>query len=191
MVTFVAAALASGCASYGTSPHTAQTVPSADATAPATLDQYHLAGDDKIHLTVFGADQISGDYIIDTAGNVDIPLAGTIPASGMTTIELSARVAARLREEHMVTNPQVSVALLSTRPFYILGEVDKPGSYPYHQGLNIVSAVATAGGFKYRADQDHVFIRRDGKGDEIQVPFASAAPIYPGDIVRIPDRNFF
>lgn len=190
LVALAMAAFASGCASEVAS-HTAQTLPPGAAAAQDATVDFKLASDDKIHVTVFGADQISGDYVVNPAGNVDIPLAGTIPAVGATLNQLTQLIATRLRDEHMVTNPQVSISLVSTRPFYILGEVDKPGAYPYHQGLNIVSAVATAGGFKYRADQDHVFIRRDGKGDEIELPFASAAPIYPGDIIRVPDRNFF
>jgi protein involved in polysaccharide export with SLBB domain len=190
LIALVMATFVSGCASE-VAPHTAQALPPGAAAAQDATVDFQLASDDKIHVTVFGADQISGDYTVDPSGNVNIPLAGTISAAGATLDQLTDRIAGRLRDEHMVTNPQISISVISTRPFYILGEVDKPGAYPFHQGLNIVSAVATAGGFKYRADQDHVFIRRGGKGDEVQVPFASAAPIYPGDIIRIPDRNFF
>jgi polysaccharide export outer membrane protein len=152
--------------------------------------EFRLGSGDKVHVTVFGADQISGDYTVDPSGNLSVPLAGTIPAIGVTPPDLGTRIATKLRDQRMVTNPEVSVEVVSTRPFYILGEVEKPGEYPFRSGLNIVSAVATAGGFKYRADQDFVFVRRGGQGTEIRVPFASAAPIFPGDIIRIPGRFF-
>ena len=89
-----------------------------------------------------------------------------------------------------VADPQVSVTLVSARPFYILGEVQKPGEYPYQGGLDIVSAIATAGGFTYRAEQTFVFVRRAGARDEIQVPLSSALPVGPGDVVRVPGRSF-
>lgn len=161
------------------------------AAASGAPQQFQLGPGDRVHITVFGADQVSGDYQIDFAGNVAVPLAGTIPAAGVTSIELADRVATRLRDQHLIDNPRVSVEVISTRPIYVLGEVEKPGEYSYQAGLNVVSAVAVAGGFKYRADQDFVFVRRGGKGEEVKVPFSSAAPVYPGDIIRIPDRNFF
>jgi protein involved in polysaccharide export with SLBB domain len=87
-------------------------------------------------------------------------------------------------------DPQVSVDLVAASPFYVLGEVEKSGEYPYHPGLNVISAIATAGGFRYRADQDKVFVRRRGQASEIALPTLSAAPVYPGDIVRVPGRFF-
>lgn len=161
------------------------------AAAAAQPQELRLGPGDHVRVTVFGADQISGEYAVDLAGNLAVPLAGTVPAQGLTSIELAKAIGTRLRDAHIVNNPQVSIEVVSTRPIYILGEVEKPGEYPFHAGLNVVSAVAVAGGFKYRADQDYVYVRRGGQGEEIKVPFASAAPVYPGDIVRVPDRNFF
>jgi protein involved in polysaccharide export with SLBB domain len=157
---------------------------------PQPPGEFKLGSGDKVRINVFGADQISGEYQVDLSGGLAVPLAGTIPATGSTPKELGDRIAARLREQHMIDNPQVSVEVLSTRPFYVLGEVEKPGEYPFHAGLNIVSAVATAGGFRYRADQSYVLVRHSGEASEAKVPFASAAPIFPGDIIRIPGRVF-
>ncbi len=179
-------ALATGCAMPSNS-----TAPASAASAPATPEEFRLGSGDHIHVTVFGADQISGEYAVDLSGNVAIPLAGSIPAQGLTPAELASRIAARLHDLHMMDNAQVSIEVISTRPIYVLGEVGKPGEYPFHAGLNVVSAVATAGGFNYRANQDYVFVRRAGQGDEIKIPFDSAAPLNPGDIVRVPSRNFF
>ena len=158
--------------------------------AQQPVGEFLLGSGDKVRINVFGADQISGEYQVDPSGGLAVPLAGTIPASGITPKELGDRIAARLREQHMIDNPQVSVEVLATRPFYILGEVEKPGEYPFHAGLNIVSAVATAGGFRYRADQTYVLVRHGGQEEEVRVPFDSAAPVFPGDIIRVPGRYF-
>lgn len=178
--------LMTGCAAPSVS-----TTPASPASTPTTPEEFRLGSGDHIRVTVFGADQISGEYAVDLSGSVAIPLAGIVPAQGLTPPELASNIAARLHEQHMVENAQVSIEVISTRPIYVLGEVGKPGEYPFHAGLNVVSAVATAGGFNYRANQDYVFVRRAGQGDEIKVPFDSAAALYPGDIVRIPSRNFF
>lgn len=151
---------------------------------------FRLGSGDKVRVKVFGADQISGDYEVDLSGGLAMPLAGTIAASGKTPAELGNEIATQLREQHLVDKAQVSVEVVSTRPFYILGEVEKPGEYPYRAGLNIVSAVATAGGFRYRADESYVYVRRGGQGEETKIPFDSAAPIFPGDIIRVPAHYF-
>jgi len=87
-------------------------------------------------------------------------------------------------------DPQVSIQVISTRPFYVLGEVKNPGEYPYRAALTVNSAVAAAGGFTYRADQDYVFIQRYGESKETKIRMSPAIPVYPGDIVRVDNRFF-
>jgi polysaccharide biosynthesis/export protein len=185
-ITAVSLAVTSACVPDGTAARGTQ--PAVSLQQPS--GEFLLGSGDRVRINVFGADQISGEYQLDLSGGLAVPLAGTIPANGITPKELGDRIAARLREQHMIDNPQVSVEVLATRPFYILGEVEKPGEYPFHAGLNIVSAVATAGGFRYRADQTYVLIRHGGQDEEVRVPFASAAPVFPGDIIRVPGRFF-
>jgi len=187
-VAVLSLAVTSACVPDGTAARGPQGYSAAASTQPA--GEFLLGSGDRVRINVFGADQISGEYQVDLSGGLAVPLAGTIPAIGITPKELGDRIAAKLREQHMMENAQVSIEVLATRPFYILGEVEKPGEYPFHAGLNIVSAVATAGGFRYRADQSYVLVRRSGHEEEIRVPFASAAPIFPGDIIRVPGRFF-
>jgi polysaccharide export outer membrane protein len=80
--------------------------------------------------------------------------------------------------------------VISTRPFYVLGEVTKPGEYPYRAGLTINSAVATAGGFTFRAEQDYIYIQRYGEGAETKIKMSPSVPVFPGDIVRVDNRFF-
>jgi protein involved in polysaccharide export with SLBB domain len=187
----VVALLAAGCAAacggnpYNSAPMLASPLPA----ALAKPGDFQLGSGDKLRVTVFGADQLSGDYEVDLAGTLSLPLVGIVPATGKTLDQVKAEIADSLRAKRLMNDPQVSVVLVSARPFYILGEVQKPGEYPYQGGLDIVSAIATAGGFTYRAKQDYVFVRRAGQRDEMQVPLSSALPIGPGDVVRVPGRN--
>jgi protein involved in polysaccharide export with SLBB domain len=152
--------------------------------------EYRLGLGDRVRIKVYGADQISGEFVVDLSGSIDAPLLGTVKAAGLTTPDLRTEIVRKLRSEKIVDNPQVSVDLVAASPFYVLGEVEKSGEYPYHPGLNVVSAIATSGGFRYRADQNTVFIRRRGQTTETASPTSCAAPVYPGDVVRVPGRVF-
>lgn len=87
-------------------------------------------------------------------------------------------------------DPRVNVEVLQYRPFYIIGEVSKPGEYPYRNGMNIMSAVAVAGGFTYRANDGTVYIRRAGQTQEYAYPVTTTTMVLPGDIVRVGERLF-
>ena len=152
------------------------------------VDELKLGSGDKIHLTVFGEETISGDYIIDTEGFISVPLAGLVKAGGLRKIELEKEVSEKL--SGMLRNPRVNVAVVEFRPFYILGEVEKPGEYPFKSGLNVLSAVAIAGGSTYRASRTRVYIQRGGVGDFLEYQMSPRIKIYPGDLIRIPERFF-
>lgn len=171
----------------GPAESTSMSIATADVRQPT---EYRLGLGDKVRVRVYGADQIGGEFPVDLSGSIDLPLVGVVKAEGLTAPELKKEIAQSLRKESIMQDPQVSVDLVAASPFYVLGEVEKSGEYPYHPGLNVVSAIATAGGFRYRADQDKVFVRRRGQTSEIALPTLSAAPVYPGDIVRVPGRFF-
>jgi polysaccharide export outer membrane protein len=86
--------------------------------------------------------------------------------------------------------PNVSVEVANYRPFFILGEVQRPGTYPYSASLTVLNAVATAGGFTYRANRGRVFIRHANESREHSYPLTIATPVLPGDTVRIGERLF-
>jgi protein involved in polysaccharide export with SLBB domain len=148
-----------------------------------------LQAGDKIRVTVYGEDKLGGDFEIERSGLVSLPLAGTIKAAGLTQAELEVELARKFRTEYL-RNPKVTVAITSLRPFYILGEVAKPGEYPYRSGLNIISATALAGGPTYRASKTTVLIQRAGESGMKEYPMSSNVPILPGDLIRIPERYF-
>ena len=149
-----------------------------------------LQAGEKIHVTVYGESTLSGDYQIDPSGLVSLPLAGTIKAAGLTQQQLERDLEQRLSATNYLTNPKITVSVSEFRPFYILGEVQKPGSYPYTGGLNVLSAIALAGGTTYRANQSRVLIQHPGESAMHEYDLSVPIPILPGDIVEVPRRYF-
>ena len=160
----------------------------AKASAPS-MTAYKLDTGDKVKVTVYGEDDLSGEFEIDGSGNVRLPLIGQVKAAGLSVRELEAAVAAALAKGYLV-NPKVSVGIVTYRPFTILGEVNKPGEYPYEAGMTVLNAVALGGGYTYRADEDEVYVRRKGSAQEVKLPADDRTPVYPGDTVRVDERIF-
>lgn len=158
------------------------------AQAPSA-SSYVLGSNDKIRLKVYGEPDISGEYEIDASGHVSVPLAGPVRAAGATTRELERTIRSALAKG-IVRDPRVNVEIIAYRPYYILGEVKKSGEYPYRLGLTVMDAVATAGGFTYRANENKVYLRRAGAGIEETYALDAPVPVFPGDNIRVPERYF-
>ena len=152
-------------------------------------DAYSLGPGDKVRITVFGNEDISGDFEVDSSGVIAMPLIEKIPATGLTVAQLENEIFHRLSPD-FVKNPRITIDILIYRPFYIFGEVQRPGSYPYVAGLTVVNAVAVAGGFTYRADKDDIVINR-GTGDQRKILQGKRTdPVMPGDVVEVKERFF-
>jgi protein involved in polysaccharide export with SLBB domain len=157
--------------------------------APTPGVQLRLSAGDKIKVVVFGEDKLSGEYQLDTDGAVSLPLAGTVEAAGLTKPELERALTAKLKSEYL-RNPKVTVDVISFRPFYVLGEVSRPGEYPYRSGLNVLSAIAIAGGATYRANNSVVWIQRAGTNEFAEYPQSPNISVMPGDVLRLRERYF-
>jgi polysaccharide export outer membrane protein len=164
----------------------AQAQPVSPASAAET---YVLGPNDRVRLKVYGEPDIAGEYEVDNNGNVSVPLAGHIRAAGLTTRQLERAIASAL-SKGIVRDPRVNVEVALYRPYYILGEVKKGGEYPYRLGLTVMDAVASAGGFTYRANENKVYLRRSGAGAEEVYALDAPVPVFPGDNIRIPERYF-
>ena len=138
---------------------------------------------------VFGQDGISSTYIVDAGGNVSLPLIGSVPARGITTQQLSQRIAERLKQGY-VREPHVTVEVESYRPFFILGEVTTPGQYPYVADMTVEKAIAIAGGFAPRAYKSTVELTRSTPGDQAKSEVPLTYPLRPGDTVLVKERWF-
>lgn len=151
--------------------------------------ELRLAPGDKLRVTVFGEDRLSGEYQIDNAGTLSLPLAGTIQGAGLTKTELEQAITTQLKSQYL-RNPKVTVDVVNYRPFYVLGEVQKPGEYQFRSGLNVLSAIAIAGGATYRANTSKVMIQRSGSKEMTEYPQDTSVLVMPGDVVRVPERYF-
>jgi polysaccharide export outer membrane protein len=154
----------------------------AEAAAPPRLHP-----GEKIHITVYGEPSLTGDYQIDPSGLVSLPLAGTVKAAGLNQQELEQELTAKYRGGYL-KDPKITVSISEFRPFYIVGEVEKPGSYSYTGGLTVLSAIAIAGGTTYRANQSKVLIQHVGDDKMHEYNMDEPIPILPGDIIQIPRR---
>ncbi len=159
--------------------------------APASADSgYRLGAGDKVRVTVFGETDLSGEYEVDGSGVVAFPLVGEVKAAGGTVRDLEAGIAKKLSQGYL-KNPTVAVEVLDYRPFFILGEVKRPGSYPYKNGLNVLNAVALAGGYTYRAKSNVWVITRSGaNGFEEREIINGNFVVRPGDTIVVPERFF-
>jgi polysaccharide export outer membrane protein len=163
--------------------------PAAAAESAASASSYVLGPNDRIRLKVYGEADITGEYEIDSNGQVSIPLAGHIGAAGLTTKQLERSITSALAKG-IVRDPRVNVEVALYRPYYILGEVKKGGEYPYRLGLTVMDAVASAGGFTYRANENKVFLRRSGASAEEVYALDAPILVFPGDNIRVPERFF-
>ncbi|PZQ23286.1 MAG: polysaccharide biosynthesis protein [Sphingopyxis macrogoltabida] len=157
--------------------------------APPPAAAFSLSPGDKVKIATYGEETLTGDFEVSPAGTIAFPLIGDIQAAGLQTAELSKAIEARLLDGYLL-DPKVSVEVANFRPIYILGEVNKPGEYPYTQGLTIRGAVAKADGFTYRANEKRVFLKRAGEAGEQAYPLTADFPVLPGDTIRFGERYF-
>ena len=150
---------------------------------------YRLDAGDRVKVTVFGHEDLSGDFEVDGAGRLSLPLIQHVQAAGSTLAELEEAITNKLKPDFL-KNPRVSVEVLNYRPFYILGEVKNPGSYPYVNGMTVINAVALAGGYTYRARENKVTITRAGDAERMSLPATHVTVVLPGDVIEVPERFF-
>lgn len=150
---------------------------------------YRLRSGDKLRVTVFGHADLSGEFEVDGAGKLSLPLVQAVTAADLTARELAAAITAKLKPDYL-RDPQVSVEILTYRPVYVIGEVQTPGSYPYASGMTVINAVALAGGFTYRARKTAIQILRGSDTSRQKIEAAPETPVLPGDVIEIPERFF-
>jgi len=154
-----------------------------------TGDAYTLGPGDRLEIQVFGHEDLSDEHEVDGSGKISVPLAGKVDVGGLTVDAAEKAVKNALQPDYLV-DPSVSIEILNYRPFYILGEVRKPGSYNYVSGLTVVEAVALAGGYTYRADKDDVTVIRAKDPDNREQEVRQDSRIMPGDKIHVPERFF-
>ena len=155
----------------------------------AQAEPYILGTGDRLRISVFGQEGVSNSYFVDAGGYVNIALIGPVAARGLTAPALAQAISAKLREGY-IRDPHVSVEVEAYRPFYILGEVNAPGQYPYQPGMSVETAIAIAGGYSPRADKRNAMLTRAMNGAPFKSKVPLQTPLRPGDTVNVGERWF-
>lgn len=152
---------------------------------------YRLGPDDEVRVTVFNDPRLTGEFRVTDSGQLALPLVGSVEAAGRTPSEVERAIERVMTQRNLFRDPSVAVQVLEYRPVFVLGQVERGGRYPYQPGMTALSAVAVAGGFNYRALQDHVGVTRigeDGRPREFRA--SRQTLLMPGDVVTVYERRF-
>lgn len=151
---------------------------------------YQLGPGDEIRLTVIGFDSLNNTYTVGDTGSISIPMLSSVEVSGHSPQELEGLLASMLVRKELALNPSVSVQVLKYRPFFILGEVQKPGQYPFVPGMTVLTAVSIAGGYTFRADKKASAISRRVKGTNLTGKATQQSSVQPGDTIYVHEAWF-
>jgi protein involved in polysaccharide export with SLBB domain len=162
----------------------------------AVEESYRVDSGDKVKITVYNEPTLTGTFVVDGQGVISMPLIGDVGVKNLTVQELQRLIETKLKGDPdagvqgYVRNPQVSAEVASYRPFYISGEIGRPGEYAFISGLTVMKAIAAAGDFTYRADKNKIFIKSMDSPDEREVRLTPSTLVRPGDTIRIRERFF-
>jgi polysaccharide export outer membrane protein len=151
---------------------------------------YHLGPGDRIRLITLDGPELTGEFLVNDAGNLALPLIGTVPAADRMPKDVEQAIANQLKRSELLREPNVSLEVVQYRPIFVLGEVSKPGQYPYQTGMTTVTAVAIAGGFTYRAVEDRFSVVRTTGDQTTEGRAGRQAFLQPGDVLTVYERHF-
>ncbi|MBK8838316.1 MAG: polysaccharide export protein [Hyphomonadaceae bacterium] len=150
---------------------------------------YKLGSGDEIKVTVYGEPELSGPFVVDGQGSISMSLIGQVEVVNLSLTEMSRVLETKLKDGWL-KDPKVTAELVKGRPYYILGEVNRPGEYPFVSGLTMMNAIASAGDFTYRADRGRILVKSADSPNEREVVLTPTTTVRPGDTIRIRERFF-
>ncbi len=153
------------------------------------MNGYRVGAGDRLNIRVLGQADLSGQYLVDGAGNISMPLVQTMRVAGMSAPQIEHMIIGRLQNGYL-RSPSVSVQVTDLRPFFILGEVTNAGSFPYQAGMTVQNAIALAGGYSPRANQEKVLLTRKSIEGTASHRVPVTTQVYPGDIIFVRERWF-
>lgn len=156
----------------------------------AASGAYRLGPGDVVRLITFGEESLTGEFRVSDSGTVALPLVGGIKAAGLSPDALAGVVGEALIRGNLLQAPSVSAEVVTYRPIFVLGEVSKPGQYPYQPGMTVVTAAAVAGGFTYRAIDSYASVVRTGDGVAVEGKATRQSFVQPGDVITVFERRF-
>jgi polysaccharide export outer membrane protein len=190
LMVFSFPALAAGDNTYGYTDQFIKMLSEPGAKGDGAVKPYLLRMRDRVRISVFGVEELSGTFQVDDNGMITIPLLGVVRATGVSTNALQVSITNRLVDGDYFNDPKVTIKIVTLRPFYILGEVDEPGSYEYKPDLDVFKAVAIAGDYTPRTVEDDVVIIRTVNGKKVEIKATERTPVLPGDSRKVKQRFF-
>lgn len=182
---FVICGLLSGCSTID---YPAGTVAAANSQLAAGM---RIAPGNTLKVTVFDEPNLSGEYVVDSNGNIALPLIGIVQSAGSTTSDLTQSIAAALSDGGYVLVPRVSVEVANYQPVFVLGEVNRPGEYPFTAEMNHLQVIAKAGGYTPRANEKIVILERSGWDQPRKIKLDSVPlSLAPGDTIIVEQSLF-
>lgn len=156
----------------------------------ASVGVYRLGPGDQIRMLTYGEDALSEIFRVNAEGNISVPLLGDVHAAGLTTDQLASEVSRTLTRRDLMKGAVIAVEVVAYRPIFVLGEVNRPGPYPYQPGMTVQQAAALAGGYTYRAYKPYAEVTRQENGHETEGKLSPLAPVLPDDTITVLERYF-
>lgn len=150
---------------------------------------YRIDSGDTVRVTVFGEPDLSGAFEVDADGRLNLALIGPVAVRNLTPDQARDIIRDAYGDGYL-RQPDIAVEIIAFRPFFIVGEVNQPGSYDYVPGMNVLNAIALGGGMTYRGDEDDIEILRGNDSSRVAIPATLATIVMPGDIIRVAERYF-
>lgn len=157
--------------------------------APVLAGEYQLDTGDKIRIQVYNEEDLYLETRVNDSGIISYPFLGNIKVAGLTPSQIEQVIAQRLKGDYLI-DPKVSVDIMEYRQFYVNGEVQSPGGYPFQPGITVRKAISVAGGFKERASRDKIFLIREGTNNDEPAKASLDDKVWPGDIITV-EESFF
>jgi len=157
--------------------------------AAQQVTDYVLGPGDQVAISVFGEPDLSVEFTLGDSGALNYPFLGEIRVAGLTMPELEKRIADGLRGDYLI-KPDVTVSIRRYRPFFLNGEVSRPGGYPYQPGLTLEKALALAGGLSPRAARNKIVVKRASELSGVEISIKMSDPVHAGDVITVP-QSFF
>jgi polysaccharide export outer membrane protein len=129
------------------------------------------------------------DFRLNDTGTLNYPFLGKLKVEGLSVVELEQLITRGLTGAYLV-NPDIAVSIKEYRPFYLHGEVEKPGGIPYQPGLTVQRAIALGGGFSERASKKKITVIRASDTEAIAKPIKLNDPVHAGDVITV-HQSFF
>lgn len=157
--------------------------------APQEAYEFQLSAGDRVRVIVFGHDDLSGEFEVDQEGQISLPLVKNVKVGGLTPQKAEEIITDRLKPDYL-RDPRVSVEVLGYQPIYVLGEVERPGGFPFVSGMTVANAIAVAGGYTYRANRNKITVIRRSDATKVKRLASEDSLVYPGDIIEVGERFF-